>query len=49
LVSAITRDPYGQLADVVLHLCAAHPMYGTSVLWPAWIRRLRQETTSPPT
>jgi hypothetical protein len=35
LVSVIARDPYGQLADVVLRLCAAHPMYGTSVLWSA--------------
>jgi hypothetical protein len=33
LVRAIAADPLGPLADRVLHLCAAHPMYGTSTLW----------------
>lgn len=41
LARAIARDPRGELADTVLHLCAAHPMYGTSVLWSSWIGRLR--------
>lgn len=42
LAAAVARDPHGRLADVVLQLCAAHPMYGTSRLWTAWIERLRE-------
>lgn len=41
LARAVAADPHGPLADKVLHLCAAHPMYGTSVLWRLWIAQLR--------
>lgn len=41
LVAAIRHDPKGPLAERVLGLCRAHPMYGTSALWQDWIRRLR--------
>jgi DNA-binding XRE family transcriptional regulator len=42
LVRAIARDPWGPTADTVLHLCEAHPMYGTSALWRSWIERRRE-------
>jgi DNA-directed RNA polymerase specialized sigma24 family protein len=38
---AIMQAPRGELADAVLALCEAHPMYGTSMLWRNWIERLR--------
>ena len=41
LAAAIRRDPDGPLADRVLRLCRAHPLYGTSALWTAWIERRR--------
>ncbi|MBI4729760.1 MAG: XRE family transcriptional regulator [Acidobacteria bacterium] len=41
LAAAVRRDPAGPLAAEVLRLCDAHPMYGTSILWTAWIERLR--------
>lgn len=42
LVAAVRADPHGTLADTVLRLCAAHPMYGTSRLWRGWIESLRR-------
>jgi hypothetical protein len=47
LAAAILEDPYGTLAETVRELCAAHPMYGTSLLWRSWIDRLRQASTQP--
>lgn len=41
LADAITRDPYGALAERVARLVDAYPMYGTSPLWRAWIDRCR--------
>lgn len=41
IAAAIREDPWGQLADKVLHLCSAHPMYGTGPLWRAWIEKRR--------
>ena len=41
LARAIAEDPWGATADVVLGLCEAHPMYGTSPLWRSWIERRR--------
>ncbi|CAN5893333.1 hypothetical protein BH23ACT12_BH23ACT12_10830 [soil metagenome] len=46
LAKAITADPYGTLADSVMRLCAAHPIYGTSALWRSLITKLR--STAPP-
>jgi DNA-binding XRE family transcriptional regulator len=45
LLRAVSRDPWGPLADTVLGLCEAHPMYGTSPLWRAWIERRRRGET----
>jgi len=44
LLRAVAHDPWGPTAETVLHLCDAHPMYGTSQLWRAWIERRRKET-----
>ena len=41
LATAVVKDPHGPLADRVLSLVDAHPMYGTSRLWRGWIERLR--------
>lgn len=41
IARAIRRDPNGPLADRVLRLLDAYPMYGTSPLWRAWIDRCR--------
>lgn len=38
---AIRQDPGGELADTVLRLCEAHPMYGTGSMWRTLIERLR--------
>ena len=44
LVRSIAARPYGKLAETVLSLCVAHPMYGTSRLWTDWIESLRART-----
>ena len=41
LAKAVAADPDGPLADRVLGLVDAHPMYGTSRLWRGWIEQLR--------
>ncbi|MGH3665497.1 MAG: helix-turn-helix domain-containing protein [Egibacteraceae bacterium] len=41
LARAVAADPHGVLAERVLRLVDAHPMYGTSRLWRTWIERLR--------
>ncbi|MEX2553673.1 MAG: helix-turn-helix transcriptional regulator [Actinomycetota bacterium] len=41
LARAIAAEPHGKLANSVLRLCDAHPLYGTSVLWRSWIEGLR--------
>lgn len=41
LLRAVADDPFGPLADTILRICDAHPMYGTSVLWRDWIERRR--------
>jgi DNA-binding XRE family transcriptional regulator len=50
LLRAIAADPWGLTAETVLRLCDAHPAYGTSALWRAWIERRRgrpgRETTT---
>jgi len=42
LLRAIARAPTGPTAEMVLRLCAAHSMYGTSDLWRAWIEGRRK-------
>jgi len=39
---AVFRDPKGAFAERVVRLVQAHPMYGTTALWRAWIERLRE-------
>lgn len=41
LARAVARDPFGELATTVDRLCDAHPMYGTSPLWRAFLDRAR--------
>lgn len=48
LAEAVAADPHGPLASRILDLCRAHPMYGTSELWPRWIARLRTSPGSGP-
>lgn len=43
LAAEVRADPSGPLADAVLRLCDAQPMYGTSALWRSWIEGLRGE------
>jgi DNA-binding Xre family transcriptional regulator len=45
LAAAVRGNPHAQLADRILWLCRSHPMYGTSMLWPEFIARLRGEQT----
>ena len=41
LARAVAADPWGSLAETILGLCDAHPMYGTSPLWNAYIATCR--------
>jgi DNA-binding Xre family transcriptional regulator len=41
LARAVAADPFGDLANRILHLIEAHPRYGTSSLWRAWITSRR--------
>lgn len=45
LLRSIARDPWSPVADTVLGLCDAHPMYGTSALFRTWIERRRSAAT----
>lgn len=42
LLRVVARDPWGPTGALVLRLCEAHPMYGTSALWRGWIERRRR-------
>jgi hypothetical protein len=44
LARAVGEEPWGSVADLILHLCTAHPMYGTSPLWRAYIATCRART-----
>jgi len=39
----VEADPFGRVANDVLRICEAHPMYGTSRLWPAMIAQARED------
>lgn len=41
LLRVVASDPFGPLADTILRISDAHPMYGTSTLWRDWIARRR--------
>ena len=41
LARAVTAEPWGPLARTILRLCEAHPMYGTSDLWRAYVATCR--------
>lgn len=43
LARALRREPQGALAGRIAGLCRDHEMYGTSLLWPAFIERLRTD------
>ncbi|HEY4028647.1 MAG TPA: hypothetical protein VGO86_19630, partial [Candidatus Dormibacteraeota bacterium] len=44
LASIVANEPWGSLADTIVRLCAAHPMYGTSRLWTAYVGACRAAT-----
>lgn len=46
IAAAVRGDPHGPLAETILRLCKAHPMYGTSTIWRTWIEALRRESRS---
>jgi hypothetical protein len=41
LARAVASEPWGSLAQTVVRLCHAHPMYGTSPLWRAYVATCR--------
>jgi len=41
IAAAVAADPFGPLAEKLIHLVTAYPLYGTSSLWRAWIDRCR--------
>ena len=41
LARAVAARPWGQLAETILSLCDAHPMYGTSPLWRGYLAQCR--------
>ena len=41
LARTVAAEPWGSLAQTILGLCAAHPMYGTSSLWRAYVASCR--------
>ncbi len=41
LAREVRANPWGPVAETVLRLCEAHPMYGTSRLWPAYVATCR--------
>lgn len=45
LLRVVAGDPFGSLADTILRISDAHPMYGTSALWRDWIARRRGRST----
>ncbi len=44
LARVVADEPWGSLADTILRLCAAHPMYGTSRLWRGYVGACRAAT-----
>ena len=44
LARGVATEPWGPLAETILRLCAAHPMYGTSALWTAYVASCRAAT-----
>lgn len=49
VLEEIARDPWGPVAERVIHLVERHPMPGTSSLWRSWIERRRGTSVSPHT
>lgn len=41
IAETIARNPKGEVAERVMRLIDAYPMFGTSALWRAWIDRSR--------
>jgi DNA-binding XRE family transcriptional regulator len=47
IAKAVAREPNGSMARNVERLVDAYPMYGTSMLWRAFIDRLRARSEGP--
>lgn len=50
IAEAVAGRPFGELAERILNLVEASPMYGTSPLWRTWIhhrRALAEERSRP--
>lgn len=47
LWAEVERDPRGPVSAEILHICAAHEMYGTSRLWPRMIELEREDSDMP--
>lgn len=47
LARAVAKDPFGEVATTVERLCDAHPLYGTSPLWRAFLDRCRARAEGP--
>ena len=45
LAAAVEADPFGDLAARIERIMQAHPVYGTTPLWRAWIARCRARPT----
>jgi hypothetical protein len=41
LLADVARDPWGRVADRILHLVEHHPMPGRSALWRSWVEERR--------
>src|SRR5215468_8278546 len=41
LAQVVVGEPWGSVAETILRVCDAHPMYGTSRLWTAYIGACR--------
>jgi len=39
----VLRDPHGEVARKIVHLCEHHEMYGTSILWTSFVELARSE------
>jgi hypothetical protein len=46
LGTEVLRDPYGEVAQRIVHVCKHHFMYGTSRLWTSFVALAQAEATS---
>ncbi len=43
LRDAVIVDPFGDIAQAIVRICAQHYMYGTSILWTNIVRHLQEQ------